>query len=109
MLSATLDDTDVARDFASLLPLALTLTDYAAAEKVTDLPRKLWTSGAPEGMAASAGDIMHYAPWGNLALFYRDAPHASGLVRLGRFDDRDAAIAVLRKPGRLRVTIESGA
>ena len=96
----------MARDFASLRPLALTLTDYAATEKVSDLPRKLSTRGAPAGTAASAGDIMHYAPWGNLAQFYRGARHADGLVRLGRFDDADAAVAVLRRPGPLRVKVE---
>lgn len=39
-LTATLDDTEAARDFVSLLPLALTLEDYAATEKVSDLPRR---------------------------------------------------------------------
>jgi hypothetical protein len=72
-LAATLDDAAVARDFATLPPLALTLADYAATEKVADLPRPLSTAGAPAGTAASAGDIMHYAPWGNLAVFYRHA------------------------------------
>jgi hypothetical protein len=26
----------------------------------------------------------NYVPWGNLALFYRDAPYANGLIILGR-------------------------
>jgi hypothetical protein len=56
-LAATLDDTETARDFTSLLPLALTLDDYAATEKISDLPRRLTTAGAPVGAAASAGDI----------------------------------------------------
>ena len=106
VLTATLDDTEVARDFASLLPLALTLTDYAETEKVSDLPRQLSITFAPKGASAAAGDVMHYAPWGNLALFYRSAPHAHGLVRLGRFDDRDVAVAVLRRPGPVTATIE---
>jgi len=55
-------------DFAAQLPLTLTLTDYAATEKVGDLPRKLTTKGAPEGAAARAGDIGYYAPRANLAL-----------------------------------------
>jgi hypothetical protein len=105
-LAATLDDTEVARDFASLLPLALTLADYAATEKVADLPRRLSTRGAPPGTAASAGDIMHYAPWGNVALFYRDAGYAAGLVKLGWLDDPEAGAAVLRQPGSLRLTID---
>lgn len=103
---ATLEGTETGRDFASLLPLALTLEDYASTEKVSELPRKLSTRGAPAGTAATAGDIMHYAPWGNLALFHRNAPHAQGLVRLGRFDDVEAAVAVLRRPGTVRVEIE---
>src|SRR3712207_1860445 len=105
-LSATLDDTAVARDFASLLPLELTLEDYAATEKVADLPRTLSTAGAPAGTAAAVGDIMHYAPWGNLALFYRSAGHASGLVKLGRLDDPEAGAGILRRAAPLRLSIQ---
>ena len=34
-LTATLEDTEAARDFASLLPLTLTLEDYASTEKIS--------------------------------------------------------------------------
>jgi hypothetical protein len=102
-LTATLDDTKVARAFAALLPLTLTLEDDAATEKISDLPRKLSTKGAPAGTDASAGDIAYYAPWGNLALFYRSSGYASGLVRLGRID---AGADMLRRLGSLSVTIE---
>jgi hypothetical protein len=105
VLAATLDDTEVARDFAALLPLTLTAKDYAATEKIADLPRKLATAGAPAGVAAAAGDISYYAPWGNLALFYKSFGHSAGLVRLGQLDTPDAGIEVLRRPGDLRVTI----
>ena len=102
-LTVSLDDTEAARDFVSLLPLALTLEDYASTEKIADLPRKLSTAGAPAGTAASAGDVAYYAPWGNVALFYRDSRYASGLVKLGKID---AAADVLRRPGTLSVKIE---
>ena len=105
-LAATLEDTAVARDFAALLPLDLSLDDYAATEKIAYPPRKLTMAGAPRGTAAAAGDICYYAPWGNLALFYRDSGHAKGLVRLGRLDDRNRVDA-LRRPGPLRVKIET--
>ncbi|MBY6006278.1 hypothetical protein KUV62_20305 [Salipiger bermudensis] len=85
-LRATLDDSAAGRDFASLLPLELSLSDYHGIEKVADLPRKLDTSGAPARYAAQAGDITLYAPWGNLAIFYKPFPATSGLVRLGAFD-----------------------
>lgn len=86
-LFATLDGTAAARDFASLLPLDLTLSDYASTEKVGDLPRRLATHGAPRSYKPSAGDITYYAPWGNLAIFYRGFGNSAGLVRLGAFDD----------------------
>ena len=105
-LTATLDDTEAARDFASLLPLTLTLEDYTSTEKVSDLPRKLSTAGAPAGTAASAGDITYYAPWGNLALVYRSFGYAAGLVRLGRFDAGADAQPALRRPGPLTAKIE---
>lgn len=101
-LSAQLDDSAAARDFASLLPLSLSLEDYAATEKISDLPRRLSTEGAPAGYAAKAGDLTYYAPWGNLAIFHKPFGHASGLVRLGRLDD---GVELMRRPGPLKVTI----
>lgn len=85
-LTGTLDDTAAARDFAALLPLALTLSDFNATEKVADLPSRLNTDGSPKAAAARAGDIAYYAPWGNLAIFYRDFPRSPGLVILGHIN-----------------------
>lgn len=101
-ITATLEESETARDFASLLPLELTLTDYAETEKIGDLPRRLSTEGAPQGVTPAAGDLAYYAPWGNLAVFLRDFRHSSGLVRLGRLDD---GLEVFRRPGPLQVTI----
>jgi hypothetical protein len=102
-LGATLDDGEAARDFASLLPLTLTLEDYASTEKIADLPRKLSTTGEPPGTDAAAGDFSYYAPWGNLALFYEPFRYSAGLVRLGRIE---AGVDALRGPGPLTVTME---
>lgn len=85
-LRGTLEDTATSRDFAALLPLTLTLGDYAGAEKVADLPRRLDTTAAPPSHTGRPGDITYYAPWGNLALFYGDGPDAPGLIRLGRLE-----------------------
>jgi hypothetical protein len=97
-VTATLDDNDTSREFVSLLPLTLTLKDYAATEKISDLPRRLSTKGAPAGTDPSIGDITYYSPWGNLALFYKDSGYASGLVKLGRID---AGLDALNHPGPL--------
>lgn len=100
---ASLRKTDAARDFTRLLPLDLTLTDFHGTEKVAPLPRKLDTTLAPASYAPSAGDITTYAPWGNLALFYRPCEASRGLVALGAFDTPPA---VLSSTGPLKVRIE---
>lgn len=83
IIPATLNGSKAAQDFAALLPLSLTLEDYASTEKISDLPKRLSTDGAPPGFEPSAGDITYYAPWGNLAMFYRDFEYSTGLVSLG--------------------------
>ena len=102
--TATLDDNATARDFLSLLPLTLTLEDYASTEKIAYPPRKLSTQGAPAGIDPEIGDITYYAPWGNLALYFRDFGYSTGLVRLGRFD---GGVDALNVRGSLNVTIEA--
>jgi hypothetical protein len=79
------------------------LKDYTNTEKISDLPKKLTTQGAPNGSDPSVGDIAFYAPWGNLAIFYKDADYAAGLIILGKIDH---GIDVLKKSGSFSVTIE---
>lgn len=100
---ATLIDNATARDFLSLLPMTLALEDYAATEKISYLPRRLSTAGAPAGSDPSVGDIAYYAPWGNLAIFYKDAGYARGLIQLGRMD---SGIEALNVPDGVKATIE---
>lgn len=103
VIKATLADNATSRDFVSLLPLTLTLSDYEATEKISDLPRKLSTEGAPAGSDPSIGDITYYAPWGNLALFYKDFGYSKGLIKLGKID---SGVKALNKPGPLEVKVE---
>ena len=103
VITATLIDSKTTRDFISLLPLTLTLEDYAGTEKISDLPKRLSTEGAPSGSDPSVGDIAFYVPWGNLAIFYRNAGYASGLVILGKMD---SGIEALNVHSSVEVTIE---
>lgn len=103
-IDATLNDSATARDFAALLPLTLPLSDFHQTERIADLPRKLSTAGAPEAAQPKAGDLAYYAPWGNLALFYRDGGSSDvGLIILGRV----AAADVERFATATDVTIET--
>lgn len=103
-LSATLDDTPAGRDFARLLPLELSLSDYHATEKVADLPHKLDTTNAPASYTPEAGDMTYYTPWGNLAIFRKPFRTSRGLVCLGAFDE---PIDPLLKDGAIPVRIEA--
>ena len=103
-IPVTLETSASARDFAALLPLALTLDDYAATEKIATLPRKLSTEGAPAGTTPAEGDFAYYAPWGNLAIFLKPFRHSPGLVRLGRIE---SGLDSLRAPGPIAVRIEA--
>ncbi|WP_043753493.1 cyclophilin-like fold protein [Methylobacterium nodulans] len=103
-VTATLEDGEAARAFKALLPLTLSLTDYNATEKISDLPKRLPTQGAPAGFDPEPGDLAYYAPWGNLAVFYKDFGYSRGLVRLGKLSRIPEAF---RGPGPVTVTIEA--
>lgn len=103
VVTATLIDSKTTQDFISLLPLTLTLEDYARTEKISNLPKRLSTEDAPLGSDPSVGDIAYYAPWGNLAIYYRDFEYSNGLVILGKID---SGIEALNVPGSVEVTIE---
>jgi hypothetical protein len=96
VLTATMLNTEASRDFVSMLPLKLRLKDYAGTEKVSDLPGKLSTKGAPSGYDPSVGDITYYSPWGNLAIFYKDFGYAKGLIKLGSIDDGTEKLAKMQ-------------
>lgn len=66
-----------------MLPLTLEFRDHAGTEKIGTLSEALDTSDVPAGYDPSVGDLTLYAPWGNLAFFYRDHGYAAGLVPLG--------------------------
>ena len=79
-------DNPTSRDFLALLPLTLTLKDYAETEKIADLPKRLSTEVVPGGSDPSVGDFTYYSPWGNIAIFYKDFSYSSGLIILGRIE-----------------------
>ncbi|MGW2642432.1 cyclophilin-like fold protein [Streptomyces sp. NPDC001348] len=103
-VEATLNDSPAARDLATLLPLTLQLKDFHGTERIGYPPRRLTTDDAPEPSAAKVGDIAYYAPWGNLALFYRNGPAGSAdLLILGHIDTDADQLARAE-----RITIEAG-
>ncbi|MFM5570926.1 cyclophilin-like fold protein [Aeromonas veronii] len=104
IIKATLEDSHSARDFFAMLPLTLPLEDYADTEKIAYLPRKLTTQGAPKGIDPNVGDLTYYAPWGNLAIFYRDFGYSTGLIKLGRIE---SGLSHLTITSAASITIEA--
>jgi hypothetical protein len=102
-VTARLEDNPATRDFVAMLPMTVTLEDYASTEKIAYLPGKLSTQGAPEGIDPEKGDVTYYAPRGNLALFQKDFRYSSGLLRLGQIE---SGFEELLKPGAAQITIE---
>ena len=86
--TANLESSAAAQDLIKQLPLTLEFTDHGGTEKIAYPPQKLSSHGSPKQYAGKAGDITYYAPWGNLAIFYKDSEvgSANGLIYLGKFD-----------------------
>lgn len=103
--TAILYDNPTSRDFATMLPLTVEMEDYANTEKIFHLSRKLSTENAPDGFDPSEGDITLYAPWGNIALFYKDFSYSNGVIPLGKITN---GIAYFKVKGKITVTIELG-
>lgn len=103
--TAVLEDSAAARDFAALLPIELKLSDYNRTEKIADLPRRLSIEGASDGIDPAIGDIAYYAPWGNLAIFYRAFGYSRGLVRLGHIDSGIETLAKIDTTVRIELVL----
>jgi hypothetical protein len=101
-MTATLYNNPSARDFASMLPLDLTIDNYSTNEKIAYLPRKLTEAGSGPFDNERPGDLAYYAPWGNLAFFYGSYRYSRGLIRLGRIDG-DIAPLLVRGKFTLRI------
>ena len=69
-IEAKLADSDAARDFASLLPLTLSMNDLFRREKFATLPRAISEQGKRTHDYA-VGTIGYWPPGPDVAIFYR--------------------------------------
>src|SRR3954470_12984210 len=68
-LTATLADNATARDFASVLPLNVSMNDLFGREKYGDLPKALSENG-PRKNRYEVGDIAYWSPDHQFAVYY---------------------------------------
>ncbi len=100
-------DTAISRDFMSLLPLNLSFEDYVQTEKIASLPRKLNISDSSD--KGLTGDFSYYAPWGNLAVFYKGTGNGHSLYIMGRIISGKEKLAAMKNdfPARIELVSES--
>jgi hypothetical protein len=105
VITATLADNETARDFASLLPLTLTMNDLFGREKFAPLPRPISTAG-PRSRTYEVGDVILWSPGTDVAIFYRHDGQtipSPGSILLAKVD---SGVEALNVPGSVRVTVE---
>jgi hypothetical protein len=63
------EDNPTVRDFLALLPVEVGVEEFSGREKIASLSRALTTEGSP-GSDPEDGDLIYFAPWGNLGFYY---------------------------------------
>ena len=104
-ITATLIDDETTRDFASLLPLTLTMNDLFGREKFGHLPRAISENGK-RTRTYKVGDVIYWSPGPDVAIFYRhDGPSipSPGIIVMGKVD---SGVDALNVSGSVEVKIE---
>lgn len=104
-VSATLNDTDAARDLAAMLPLSIHMRDHMRREKTGPIPKPL-SERAQGSPTYEKGDLGYWRPGGNFVIFYRHdglTIPPPGIVLLGKID---SGTEVFDVPGSVDITVE---
>ena len=104
-VTATLMDNPTARDFASLLPLNMSMKDLFGREKFGHLQRALSEKG-PRTNTYEVGDIAYWSPAHDLAIYYRhdgELIPSPGVIAIAKIN---AGSEVFNVPGSVKVSIE---
>lgn len=101
---AALHDNPLAKAFVRRLPLEVEFSDFAHAEKIFYLPEKLPLAGAVNA-DTQQGDFCYYAPWGNIAVFYKSYGHGKNLYVLGNLETGKERLAAMKGNFKARVEV----
>lgn len=104
-LTARLLNNQTAQDFASLLPLKLTMKDLFGREKFGHLPKALSSDGK-RTHSYEVGQLIYWSPGPDLAIFYRHDGEAipdPGIIVIG---DLDSGVEALQVPGAVTIGFE---
>lgn len=98
------EDNPTVRDFLSLLPVTMTLEEFNGHEKIGYFARELTVEGSP-GSDPEDGDLIYFAPWGNLGFYYNTSGigYSDQTIHIGTYE---ATLEQLEALSREPVTIE---
>ncbi|RDZ11296.1 hypothetical protein C3744_21910 [Priestia megaterium] len=98
-------DNPTSKDFLAQLPLTITFEDYIGKEKISILQKRLSADDVQAGDLSKKGDFAYYAPWGNVAIFYKGFEDATNdLIILGQIESGKKNVENIH--GDFTVTIE---
>ncbi len=106
VIIATVANNETARDFVSVLPLSVSMSDLFGREKYGDLPKALSKNG-PSKNSYEVGDIAYWSPDCQFAIYYHQDGQSipsPGIIPIARIDAGTEAFNV---PGSMKVTIEA--
>ena len=104
-VTATLNNSEAARDLAAMLPLSIHMRDHLRREKTGRIPGPL-SERTPGSPTYELGDLGYWRPGGNFVIFYRHdglTIPSPGIVLLGKVD---LGADVFDVPGMVDVTVE---
>ena len=105
VVTATLNQTEAARDFIALLPLTIEMDDHMRREKTGIIPKRL-SDRTPGSRTYDKGDLGYWRPRNTFVIFYRQDGHdipGPGIVLLGRLD---SGAEVFDIPGSVHVRVD---
>jgi hypothetical protein len=82
VLTATLNDSQVAQDFAATLPVTLPWFRNAGIEYITELSAPMTESG-PFYTNVQPGDIVYYNPLDSITIIYEETSSVPTLTKMG--------------------------
>jgi len=90
------EDNPTVRDFLSLLPVDVAVEELSGREKIAYFSRELTTEGSP-GSDPEDGDLIYFAPWGNLGFYYNadGIEYSDATIHIGTYTATADQLALL--------------
>lgn len=101
---AALYDNPLAVELVRRLPLEVEFSDFAGVEKIFYLSEKLPLAGAVNA-DMQKGDFCYYAPWGNIAVFYKGYGHGTHLYVVGNIESGKEKLAEMEGNFKARIEV----